>query len=251
VSKQSKLRLLVKTRDIIQNNKSASAGALITLLNPIIVGWCNYYRYAECVKDFKQVEYALFGQLRAWVFRRRSKGLRSRTSIKEKYFPSNTTVKFRGTNHSGSWIFVGSVLGRKAQKKEVFLVYPGWIKSEMWVKIEGQTSPFMGHHMYWARRKATYSALNQQKVTLLTRQKFKRPLCGSLFKERDIVEIDHMKPLALGGKQSYDNLQAVHDYCHHIKSTQDMKNIRLEKRKGNMKRKMRPCKKETPTRKTL
>lgn len=230
VSKKSKLRLLEKTRNIIQCNKSASAGALINLLNPVIVGWCNYYRYAECVKDFKQVEYALFGQLRAWVFRRRSKGLRSRTDIKEKYFPSNTTVKFHGTTHTGSWILIGTVLGRKAQKKEVYLVYPGWVKSRMWEKISGKTTPYDNNHIYWAKRNAQYSGLNQKKIYLLTRQKFRCPLCGSLLKEGDIVEVDHIKPLALGGAERYANLQAVHDYCHHTKSTQDMKDIRLKKR---------------------
>lgn len=238
VSKRSKLRLLTKTRNIIQNNRSASAGALIGLLNPVIIGWCNYYRYAECVKDFKQVEYALFGQIRAWVFRRRSKGLRSRESIKEKYFPSHETATFRGTIHTGSWILIGSVLGRKAQKKKVNLVYPSWIKSEMWVKISGHETPFNGNHFYWAKRNAQYSQFNHQKITLLTRQKFKCPLCGLHFTEGQIVETDHIKPLALGGNDSYQNLQAVHDYCHHVKSSHDMKALRLskkEKGKGGVK----------------
>jgi len=226
VSKDSKKKFLDATRQIIQNNKSSSAGHLIVLLNPMIVGWCNYYRYAECVRDFKQVEYALFGQIRAWVFRRRSKGLRYRTDIKEKYFPSNTTAEFRGITHSGSWILKGSVLGRRAQKKEVNLVYPGWVKSERWVKISGTASPFNGDHLYWAKRNAQYSGLGHGIITLLEKQKYVCPLCGRLFKEGDMIERDHIKPLALGGKEGYHNQQAVHDYCHHTKSKRDLQSIR-------------------------
>jgi RNA-directed DNA polymerase len=223
VSKESKKKFLDKTRNIIQNNKSASAGGLIVLLNPVIVGWCNYFRYAECVKDFKQVEYALFGQLRAWVFRRRSKGLRSREKIKEKYFPANSTVVFRGKTHSGSWILKGTVLGRGAQKKEVHLVYPGWVNSTVWKKVKGDSSPYDGNHVYWAVHNMAYSGIGHTTARLIKRQRSICPLCKAHFKEGDIIQKDHIIPVALGGKNNYQNLQAAHDYCHHTKSKLELK----------------------------
>ena len=50
------------------------------------------------------MDYVIFQQLRAWVFRRKSKGLRSRTKLKEKYFPKGKEYLFRGTTHSNNWI---------------------------------------------------------------------------------------------------------------------------------------------------
>ena len=90
-SKTSKQRLISKTRDIIQNNRSASSYNLIRLLAPRIIGWSNYFRFGECQTDFSKMDYIIFKQIRAWVFRRKSKGLNSRTKIKEKYY---LTVSF-------------------------------------------------------------------------------------------------------------------------------------------------------------
>jgi RNA-directed DNA polymerase len=157
ISKTAKKRFLDKTREIIQKNKAASTAQLIKKLNPIIVGWCNYFKYGQCVKDFKQVEYGLFGQIRAWVFRRKSKGL-SEHQIKIKYFPPETNVTFNGTKHVGNWILVGQDLDRSNQKKQVFLVYPSWIKSEHYVKVKEDASLFNGNHIYWGLRSTKYGA---------------------------------------------------------------------------------------------
>lgn len=42
---------------------------LISTLRPIILGWANYFRYAECKVLFQKLDYAMFGILRSWVFR--------------------------------------------------------------------------------------------------------------------------------------------------------------------------------------
>jgi group II intron reverse transcriptase/maturase len=231
VHSDAKKAFLAKTRSIILSNRSASAGSLILLLNPLIVGWCNYYRYAECVYDFKQVEYALFQQLRGWVFRRKSTGLRSKTSIKAKYFPDNTSVVFRGTTHKGDWILTGTVPGRGKRDsgpKSVFLVWPSWIKSEMWVKIAGKATPYNRDSLYWAKRNVKYSGLPARVCKLIVRQKFICPLCGTEFRSDSRIEVDHIKPVALGGNDTYGNLQALHDYCHKGKTVSDRQLISKE-----------------------
>jgi RNA-directed DNA polymerase len=127
-SRASKKNFIARIRFVISKNKSLSAGQLIILLNPIINCWCNYFKYSQCLKDFKQVEYAIFGMIRAWVFRRKSKGLRSKFKLKEKYFPENTTVIFNNKPHNGNWILKGLVIDKNNEKKEVFLIRPSWIK---------------------------------------------------------------------------------------------------------------------------
>jgi len=42
-----------------------------------------------------------------------------------------------------------------------------------------------------------------------------------LFKDGDKWEIDHILPKSLGGKDRYDNLQLLHDYCHSQKTRTD------------------------------
>ena len=227
ISKNSKKRVLYKTRETIQKNKAASSAQLIKNLNPIIVGWCNYYKYCECVKDFKQIEYALFGQIRAWVFRRKSKGLRTEHKIKLKYFPSDTTVTFNNTKHKGNWILVGDDLDRKKNKKQVFLVYPSWIKSENYVKIKDIASPFDGNHIYWCQRSTKYGPFNATKRKLLNKQYGKCNLCGSYFKPGDILEKDHIIKIADGGKETISNLQMVHRYCHDIKTRKENSSSKL------------------------
>ncbi|MEH2029139.1 MAG: HNH endonuclease signature motif containing protein [Nostoc sp.] len=47
------------------------------------------------------------------------------------------------------------------------------------------------------------------------------PHCGLYFTSTDIVEVDHIKPTSLGGKDIYDNLQLLHKHCHDIKTAHD------------------------------
>ncbi|MFB2983900.1 HNH endonuclease [Microseira sp. BLCC-F43] len=41
------------------------------------------------------------------------------------------------------------------------------------------------------------------------------------FKPGELIEIDHIEPLAKGGKNLYTNLQALHRHCHDTKTTTD------------------------------
>lgn len=223
ISRKSKARHLLRTREIIQKNKGASAGELIVKLNPVIRGWCNYFRTCECAEDFKQVEYRMFGQIRAWVFRRRSKGLRSREAIKLKYFPADSTVTFDGTKHTGQWILQGSRIGRGAEKVDVFLIYHSWVRSINYVKIAGDASPYDGNHLYWAQRSLKYGAFSASERRLISKQHSKCPLCHRFFQPGDILEKDHVIRVADGGKNTSSNLQMVHRHCHQIKTNAEAK----------------------------
>jgi RNA-directed DNA polymerase len=218
ISKASKKNFLTKTRTIFQNNKSASAGHIIMLLNPVITGWANYYKYCDCTKNFKQVEKALWSQLRAWVFRRKSKGLKTRTALKNKYFPPETEVTFNGNKHKGNWILVGKTLARKGQEKQVNLVYPSWIRSCQYVKISGTKSPFDGDHIYWSKRTQQYGPFNKTERTLLKQQNGRCTICKQSFKTGDTLEKDHIVRVADGGKDIFTNFQLIHRHCHEVKT---------------------------------
>jgi len=165
-SKDSKNRLISKVRDIISKNRSVSSYSLIHLLAPRVIGWGNYFRFSECQTDFSNMDYAISKQIRAWVFRRKSKGLKSRTKLKEKYFPSGQTYVFRGKKYSNNWVLAGQRL-INGQKKENFLPKLTWVKSSSHVKIRGNASPYDGNHIYWAKRMEKYSGLSHKTLKLI------------------------------------------------------------------------------------
>lgn len=219
-SKDSKKRLISKVRDIISKNRSASSYTLINLLAPRIIGWGNYFRFSECQIDFSRMDYTIFSQLRAWAFRRKSKGLRSRTMIKEKYFPSGKTYVFRGKEYSNNWVLAGQTL-IQGQKKDNFLPKLAWVESGKHVKIRGNASPYDGNHPYWAERMEKYCGYNH-KISKLIKQQYGRcAICNESFLPMDTIEVDHIVPRSKGGSEKFSNLQALHKHCHIQKSLRD------------------------------
>jgi len=161
-SKASKSRIIQQIRKIIQRNKSASSYNLINLLSSRIISWANYFRHSECNQDFSKIDYLIFNQIRAWVFRRKSKNFKSRTKLKLKYFPEGKTYRFRGRDYINNWILNGQTLTKKGEKKENFLPKMAWINSSQYIKIKGNTSPYDGNNLYWAERVEKHSGFNHR-----------------------------------------------------------------------------------------
>lgn len=219
-SRASKTRIIQRIRKLIQENRSASSYSLITLLSSRIIGWANYFRYSECIEDFSKLDYLIFNQIRAWVFRRKSKGLRSRTKLKLKYFPEGQTYRFRGKNYQNNWILTGKTL-IKGESKENFLPKMVWVSSGQHVKIKGNASPYDGNHIYWAKRTEKYSGYNHRISKLIRIQKGCCKWCNESFTPIDYIEVDHIIPKTKGGRDNYKNLQALHKHCHIQKSRSD------------------------------
>jgi group II intron reverse transcriptase/maturase len=228
ISKESKIKLLSKTREIVTANRACSTSDLILKLNPVILGWANYFKYCQCSKDFKQVEYSLFGQIRKWVFRRKSEGLRSKDDLKRKYFPLKE-IKFKGRKHQHEWILSGKSIGRNGKEKEDFLIYPSWINSETYVKVKGNASPYDENHLYWTSRLINYEYYNTRVKKLLKLQQGKCAICELAFKNSDIIETDYIIPLIESGSDKMSNLQAIHQECHIIRTA--VENLERSKKK--------------------
>jgi RNA-directed DNA polymerase len=89
------------------------------------------------------------------------------------------------------------------------------------IKVNGAASPFDGNWSYWSKRRGKYPERPTRVASLIKRQKGICPHCGLYFASTDIVEVDHIKPTSLGGKDTYDNLQLLHRHCHDAKTTTD------------------------------
>ena len=213
VSRKSKTRFLRTARKIIQKNKAARTARLIDVLAPVITGWCNYFRYCQCTQDFKLVEFSLFGQVRAWVFRRKSKNL-SRMKLKLKYFPKGASVVFNGVTHKGDWILRGTKSDRRNQNTDVFLPHPSWITSKNYVKVRGPASPFDGNTIYWAQRLYRFGPFSTLENKMLQRQNNRCVLCQR-YLAGSVVEKDHIIPVAAGRTNCYamTTQQSLLSFC--------------------------------------
>jgi RNA-directed DNA polymerase len=157
-SKDSQKRLNLKVRSIIQKNKAASSYNLILLLRPLIIGWSNYFKYSECSYIFKIQSNLMFQKLRAWCFRRDKRN--SRSTVKEKYFPSGKSYYFDGTYHKDNWVLTGQIKDKNGILKENYLPYISWVNSKKWVKIKGDASPYDGNNVYWGQRTKNKGTFN-------------------------------------------------------------------------------------------
>lgn len=219
-SRSGQAQILWNLREVIQKNKAASSYQLISLLKPKIIGWGNYYRYSECQTVFSKISHFIHVKLRAWAFRIDKR--HGRRKVKEKYFPSGKTYYFNNAPYQDNWILYGKGVKQNGEIEETFLPRLAWIKSIKWVKVKGEKSPFDGDHIYWAARMGSYKRLPTRISKLLKLQKGFCPYCQTRFYLDSVMEVDHIQPKALGGKDTYANLQLLHRHCHVKKTRTDL-----------------------------
>jgi RNA-directed DNA polymerase len=90
-----------------------------------------------------------------------------------------------------------------------------------YVKIKGNKSPNDGNVIYWSKRKGTNPEISNRVAILIKSQKGRCNECGLHFLEDDVLEVDHIIPKTLGGKDEYKNLQLLHRHCHDKKTRHD------------------------------
>ncbi|MEG4838939.1 group II intron maturase-specific domain-containing protein, partial [Microcoleus sp. B9-D4] len=190
---------LAKIAEVIDTHKTTPQAALICKLNPIIRGWSNYYSTVVSKKTFNKVDHLTYDKLRAWA-RTRGKG----NINKDKYW---RTVGDR------NWCFSTENGIELTQHSDTPIVRH--------IKVKGVASPFDGNWTYWSKRRGEYPGTPNRVASLIKRQKGICSHCGLYFTSTDVVEVDHIKPTSLGGRDTYDNLQLLHKHCHDAKTATD------------------------------
>jgi RNA-directed DNA polymerase len=190
---------LAKIAEVIDTHKTTPQAALISKLNPIIKGWSNYYSTVVSKETFTKVDMLTWQKLRAWA-RTRGKG----DINKDKYW---RPIDDR------NWCF------RTEDGLELHTHASTPIVRH--IKVKGDASPYNGDWTYWNKRRGEYPETPNRVATLIKKQKGICSHCGLYFTSTDIVEVDHIKPTSLGGKDTYDNLQLLHKHCHDTKTALD------------------------------
>jgi RNA-directed DNA polymerase len=174
--------------EVVTKLNAAPQEAVINTLNPIIRGWCNYYRTVCSSKAFGTLSSHMHQRLVRWAKRRhRNKGI------------GWTVRKYWQLPH---WTFGpkgGPTLRRHSTTKIV-----------RHVQIRGEKSPFDGDWKYWASRQAYYPGVSPWLAMLLKQQAGKCARCGMQFLPADQIEAHHVKQ---DGRRN-GKLQALHRHCH-------------------------------------
>lgn len=175
-SKSAQKRIYAKIKTVIERNKSSRQENLIRLLNPIITGWSNYYRYGASSKEFQRMDHMIFDKLWQWAKRRHPK--KGRRWVTSKYFH---TVKGR------KWRFVYFFDKRNPEDK-IMLKLMSDVHFSVYTQCKGDANPFdPADRDYFDQRKTKRMLENfngtKSLLGLWQRQKGICPLCGEIIDE--------------------------------------------------------------------
>jgi RNA-directed DNA polymerase len=176
--------------DIARHHRTAPQEALIAKLNPLIRGWCYYYRTVASSATFKHCDNNLYHVLRRWTRRRHPN--KSGKWVARKYW------------RLPHWSFAppkGTALYRHQATHIV-----------RHIKVQGTRSPYDGDWGYWAGRMGRYPGLPPWVAMRLRAQGGKCAHCGLYFRPGDLVEIHHEDNNHDNNHKG--NLVGLHRHCH-------------------------------------
>lgn len=205
-SKESIKEHYRKIAETIDQLKSATQATLIQSLNPIIRGWSNYYKSVVTDETYHKLDHLVFLKLFSWAKKRHQK-----KGIKW------VVKKYWHTKGNFNWEFAH----KEENKFKYVLARHNRTETFRHTKVKGTASPYDGNLKYWSSRRGKHPEMPTRIAILLKAQKGKCTQCGLTFREEDVMEVDHIIPKSLGGKDEYKNLQILHKHCHDQKTTSD------------------------------
>jgi RNA-directed DNA polymerase len=214
------------TREIglqLRKLRNAPQGKVISELNPIIRGWCNYYRWVVCSEAFATCDYNTFRQLVRWS-NARHHGT-GKKAVSRKYW-------IRIDTQTRQVRFGMYIKGKTGDPKPIYVRFHAETQSQDYAKVKGTASPFDGNLLYWAKRLKQHPLVNNEKAKLLKIQQWQCTRCGLYFKDEDLLEVDHSIPTALGGKDDLCNKSVYHRHCHDEKTAEDLVHMAIRKVEG-------------------
>jgi RNA-directed DNA polymerase len=182
---------------------------VIKSLNPLIRGWANYYR--------PWVSSAVFSSLDWWMRIRQWRYLKRQHPNKSKRWGIQHYWGYFDPLHPDSMFFGDKSSGVYLRQFSKFSI-------QRHVIVRGTASmddPAL--KIYWQQRQAKQAnRLKHSRQRIVRQQRGKCPICRDSLFNGEPLELHHRLPKAKGGKDTYDNLELLHLYCHqqvHYKSS--------------------------------
>lgn len=204
-SKDKVMRHYRQIAATVRGMKCRSQKDVITRLNPIIRGWCNYYRSVVSSQTFRKLDDRVFRLLWSWA-KRRHHG-KGRAWIVRRYWRDDGNF---GTATSRALV----------KHTSTRLVRHN--------KVQGSRSPFDGDWAYWASRWGHYPGIPVWVGMLIKRQRGQCARCGLYFlpgESIEVIEVHHKD--GKGSNNQKTNLEALHGHCHDAVHRQDLVNVRM------------------------
>ncbi len=192
--------------EVIDRHKVAPQAVLIAHLNPVIKGWANYYQAVVSSEIFTDLNTKVYQKLKSWAKRRHPN--KSGEWVKAKYWQ---------TIGGDNWVFAT----RQEGENPLRLLKHEATEIVRHAKVKGEASPYDGNLVYWSTRMGKHPEVSTTVATLLKNQKGKCAHCKLHFTEQSVMEVDHIIPKSLGGKNEYKNMQLLHRHCHDKKTASD------------------------------
>jgi RNA-directed DNA polymerase len=205
--------LLDKIRGLVKRNKSISQQHLIYMLNPIIRGWVNYYRFVVSCDAFEKVDHEIWSCLWRWAKRRHPN--KGRKWIKDRYFHLiNNRI----------WTFSTLIKPQDGVREPYYakLVYATDTDITRYTKIVSRANPFDQQWVEYFEERAGGKMKKKKEgrkklLAIWKAQKRSCPMCGDSI-SRETGFVVHTHKLSDG----HEILMMVHAICHrsvHIQST--------------------------------
>lgn len=200
-NKESTQKIRDRIKDIWLDNKTTPVDKLVTMLNPIIRGWANYFRIGVSKKTFAGLDRWMFH--RAWRHAQRKHPHKSATWRVRKYWGRINL------DRQDKWVFGDKKTGDHLLKFQ-------WTKIQRHIMVKRTYSPDDPTLKdYWLnRKKKEASNLTPSKQKMAKRQNYICPVCSQSLLNNEELHIHHKVPKAKGGEDKYHNLLLVHETCH-------------------------------------
>lgn len=229
-NKEKVYNVIKKLKYIIKTSQNLTSYSLISLLNPIITGWANYFNIGNCARFRDYIRQALWKLTWAWCQNKHKRWGKKR--IAEYYFINKDRTSFKGR----IWAFYGksgtkSRYNEKINNKTIYLqdisttntILSGkdYIIPKKLLVIHGFDKNYMELVEFQANLNLkSLSQYSSFKGKLLKKQNSICSICDKLITLEQIangvIHIHHVEPIFRGGARSnLKNMQLLHSWCHY------------------------------------
>jgi hypothetical protein len=201
-SKRAQKRFRAKISEIVRRHRMCKQESLIRMLNPIVTGWGNYYRYGASTEAFHNCDNHIFNVTRKWALRRHPK--KKRTWVNDRYWHN-----LRGRK----WTFAVVYKGKKGHEDYLALKRLADVHYTEYKQIKGDANPFDPEYDLYFQKRETQLMLETLKgrkslLCLWNKQGRTCPLCG---KPIDRTKAWNVNEKAIDGKIVRE---LVHNTCY-------------------------------------
>ncbi len=200
-SKKSQQKIRDKIKALWLANKTTPVDKLVTMLNPIIRGWTNYFRIGVAKK--------IFAGLDRWMYHRAWRHTLRKHPHKNAKWRMRRYWGRLNLDRNDKWVF-----GEKRTGE--YLLKFQWTKIRRHIIVKTTSSPDdPSLKAYWEKRSQLQIAdLVPSKQKMARKQNFACPVCSQSLLNGEELHTHHILPVEAGGLEKYSNLLLIHEDCH-------------------------------------